>query len=302
MKKYIIAILTASVAFASCEKKVEPVDSYDVTVKYNNILPNSLTADKEVNPKDSIVLDFTIEAPFDMSFIEIQRNGARIDTFRLTNFANKKSFSAIKRYVADSSAGDYTYRVLARNAAATFLGDGGKQFTVTVKPDFHFWSYRILQVPDTTEKNNKAYYSTTDGKVYSYNQGAAVSASIDFGYFYDVTGTNMHSVYALTAPQTQLSFYDISSWTKNATLLKKMPSSINFVSNLRSSGAINTLIGGNMTSGTSTKVTGLNTSGGNNVIGFRTASGKLGAMLVRFTNQNLADKTTFMEVDVKVQK
>jgi hypothetical protein len=46
----------------------------------------------------------------------------------------------------------------------------------------------------------------------------------------------------------------------------------------------------------------VNTTGGNNVIGFRTAAGKFGAILVRYTNQNSADQLTAIEVDVKVQK
>jgi hypothetical protein len=299
MKKYIIGLLAVLILFSACRKRVDPVDTFNVSVEYRAGGKN-LTGDITANPKDSIYLDFTITSPTDMSYVEIQRNGTRLDTFRLN--ADKRSFTLRKGYMLDSSAGDYRYRVLARDKRAVFMGDGGKEFTVTVKPDFDFWSYRILAVPDTAAKTNKTYYSTKDGKTYSYSEGAAVSGSIDFGYYYDVSGTNKHSFYALSAPQTQLSFYDISSWTKNATLLKKMPSSVNFVTNLRSSGAINTLIAGNMTSGTSTKVTGLTTSGGNNVVGFKTVTGKYGAILVRFTNQDSPAKETVIEVDVKVQK
>lgn len=301
MKKYITGIALAAVLFAGCEKKVDPIDSYQVTVEYKSSGAKFVTGDITVNPKDSIYFDFTITSPEDMSFVEIQRNGARLDTFRLNGQTNKKSFSLVKGYQADSSSGDYTYRVLARNDRAVFLGDGGKEIKVTVRPDFYFWSYRILQVPDTTAKTNKCYFSTVDGNMYSYTDGGANSASIDFGYFFDVSGTNRHSIYALSAAQTQLSFYDISSWTKNATVLKKMPSSVNFVTGLKSAGAINTLIRNNMTSGTSSKVTGLTTSGGNNVVGFRTVGGKYGAVLIRFTNQDSPYKETVMEVDVKVQ-
>jgi hypothetical protein len=287
------------VMLTSCEKKVDPVDTFHVEVEYKTGAKN-LTSDISVNPKDSIYLDFTITSPNDMSFVEIQRNGTRIDTFRLSS--NKRSFSLRKGYQADSSAGPYTYRVLARDTRAVFMGDGGKEFTVTVTPDFDFFSYRIIAVPDSTAKTNKCYYSTKDGKTYSFSDGAAASGSIDFGYYYDISGTNKHCFYALSAAQAQLNFYDITSWTKNATELKKMPSSVNFVTNLRSSGAINTLIKGNMTSGTSTKVTALATSAGNNVIGFKTVTGKYGAILVRFTNQDLPNNGTIMEVDVKVQK
>ena len=294
---------------SACEKKVEPVDSFDVTVEFRNSGGKFVTGDVTLNPKDSIYFDFTISSPKDMSYIEIQKNGVRIDTFRL-NSTNNRSFSLVKGYRVDSAAGDYSYRVLARDARAIFMGDGGKMFTVTVTPDFKFWSYRILQVPDTVNKTNKTYYSSSDGKTYSYSEGAANSGSIDFGYYWDTTGRGTaatgddlkHTIYSLSAAQPQLAFYDLSSWTKNVTLLKKMPSSVNFVSNLTSGGAIQTLIGGNMNSGTSSKVTTVSTSSGNNVIGFKTAAGKFGAILIRYVNGDSPNKETQIEVDVKVQK
>lgn len=299
MKKYIVGLFAIVVLLTACQKKVDPVDTYDVKVEYRAGAKN-LTGDITVNPKDSIFLDFTITSPTDMSFVEIQRNGTRLDTFRLS--ADKRSFSLRKGYQVDSSAGDYRYRVLARDSRAVFMGDGGKEFTVTVTPDFDFWSYRILSVPDTTAKTNKCYYSTKDGKTYSYSESAAVSGSIDFGYYYDTATANKHTFYALSSPQPQLSFYDISSWTKNATVFKKMAASVNFVTGLRSAGAINTLIKNNMTSGTAAKVTALSTSAGSNVIGFRTVTGKYGAILVRFISQDSPASGTTIEVDVKVQK
>lgn len=316
MKKYIAGLLAASIVFTACQKKADPIDDYKVTVEYRSTNAKTIVGDVTVNPKDSIYFDFTITSPTDMSYVEIQKNGVRIDTFRLNNFANKKSFSLVKGYRADSASGDYSYRVLARNDRAIFMGDGGKLIKVTIASDYNFWSYRILQVPDTTAKINKAYYSTTEGKVYSYTEGATKSASIDFGFYWDTTGRGTsvttddlkHSIYSLSSPQPQLSFYDITSWTKNVTLLKKMPTSVNFVSGLTSGGAIQTLIGNNMATGTSSKVTGLSASAGNtssasnNVIGFRTAAGKFGAILIRYVNGDSPEPTTQIEVDVKVQK
>jgi hypothetical protein len=311
MKKYILYSVAAVLTFAACEKKVDPVDTFDVAVEYRSSGPKFVTSNVTVNPKDSIYFDFTITSPnADMAYVEIQKNGTRIDTFRLNNASNKRSFSFVKAYMADSITGSYTYRVLARNDKAVFMGDGGKEFTVTVNPDFNFWSYRILQVPDTTNKTNKCYYSVTDGIVYSYTDGAANSAKIDFGYYWDTTGRGTtvatddlkHTIYSLNAAQPQLNFYDISSWTKNTTLLKKMPTSVNFVSGLTSRGAIQTLIGGNMASGTSSKVTTVSTTSGSNVIGFKTAAGKFGAMLIRYVNGDSPNATTQIEVDIKVQK
>ncbi|THU39737.1 hypothetical protein FAM09_14685 [Niastella caeni] len=302
--KYIIAA-GVLVAFGyGCEKKVDPIDTYGVTVEYNSSNPKCITENTEINPKDSIYLDFTVTSEKEMAFVEIQKNGVRIDTFVVSG--GKTSFSAIKGYRADSIAGDYSYRVLARTKQTEFLGDGGKLLTVTVKPDFNFWSYRIMAVPDTTDKVNKCYYSTTTGEAFNFNEAGGKSASIDFGYYFDTTSIsgvkNGHTFYALSAPQTQLNFYDISSWTKNATVFKMMPSSVNFVSGLTSAGAINTLIKNNMNSGTGSKVIKVNTTSGSNVIGFKTVAGKYGAILFRYANQASDAKTTTIEVDVKVQK
>jgi hypothetical protein len=309
MKKIILGSLVSGLFLSACVKKVEPVDTFHVTVEFRSTGTKFVTGDVTLNPKDSIYFDFTISSPTDMSYVEIQKNGTRIDTFRL-NSSNNRSFSLIKGYRVDSAAGDYTYRVLARDDRAVFMGDGGKMFTVTITPDFKFWSYRILQVPDTIAKTNKTYFSSTDGKTYSYSDGAANSATIDFGYYWDTTGrlttpTNddlKHSIYSLSAAQPQLGYYDISTWTKNVTLLKKMPTSVNFVTGLTSGGAIQTLIGGNMTSGTSSKVTTVSTAGGSNVIGFKTAAGKFGAILIRYVDGDAPNKETQIEIDVKVQK
>ncbi len=311
MKNIFTGLLLSGLLLYACVKKVEPIDSYDVQVEFRNSGGKFITSDVTLNPKDSIYFDVTITSPTEMSYIEVQKNGTRIDTFRLNN-TNNKSYTFKKGYRIDSIPGDYSYRVLARNARAIFMGDGGKMFKVTIVPDFNFWSYRILQVPDSVNQTNKCYYSTRDGKVYSYADGPGNSPTIDFGYFWDTTGRGTtvatddlkHTIYALNAAQPQIGFNDVSqtSWTKNATVFKKMPTSVNFVSGLTSGGAIRTLIGGNMTSGTASKVTTIGTTGGNNVIGFRTASGKFGAILIRFVNGDSPNKTTQIEVDVKVQK
>jgi hypothetical protein len=311
MKNIILGLVAVCLLFAACKKKADPIDDYKVTVEYRATSAKTIVGDVTLNPKDSIYFDFTITSPDeDMSYVEIQKNGTRIDTFRLNNAANKRSFSLVKGYRADSAAGEYSYRVVARNSRAIFMGDGGRQIKVTIRPDFYLWSYRIMQVPDTVNKTNKSYYSSTDGTTYSYSDGAANSSKIDFGYYWDTTGRSTsstsddvkHSFYALSSPQPQLGYYDISSWTKNATIFKKMPTSVNFVTNLTSGGAIQTLIGGNMTSGTSSKVTLISTAAGNNVIGFKTAAGKFGAILIRFVNGDSPNATTQIEVDVKVQR
>lgn len=292
-----ISLLTLIIMSTACEKKVAPIDSYGVTVEYKSSGAKYATGDMTINPKDSIFFDFTItSASADIAVVEIQKNSAKIDTFKMAG-SGVRTFSGLKKYMADSAAGDYSYRILARDAKGQFLGDGDKLIKVTIAPDFVFHSYRFLYVPDSTAKTNKCYFSTVDGKTYSYTDGAAKSADIDFGFFYDTTtsGAPKHTIYALTA-STFLP-YDISTWTKNATILKKATTPA--FSTLLSSAGLNAAGVTNLASGSSNKVTAL-ASG--NLVFFRTAKGKYGCLQVNFIEGSNASPTTYINVDVKVQK
>ncbi len=317
MKKYFLIITTLTLFLASCVKKVEDVGAFDVTVEFRPGNSKYVTTDVTVNPKDSIYFDFKISSPNeDISYVEIQKNGVRIDTFRMNGFADKRNFSFVKGYRADSAAGDYSYRVLARDARAVFMGDGGKLLTVTTRADFSFYSARLLRVPDTVEKKNKTYYSIADSTTYSYTEAAPISNRIDFGYYYDTTRVMAgspatlqpkgHTIYALTNTVTPFLPYDISTWTKNATIFKA--SSVSFTS-LTSAGAIRTAAVSALTSGTVTRfsqtdraaaqITNLLTG---QVLVFKTASGKYGALNVFYTNNNGPNKDSYIQIDLKIEK
>jgi len=125
-KHIIFTLATAALFTLGCEKKVAPIDSFGVSVNFNTGNPKNLTGNISINPKDSVILDFTIASSIEeMAVIEIQKNGARIDTFNVSG-SNKMIFSGIKRYMSDSIAGDYTYRIFARNKKGIYIGDGGK--------------------------------------------------------------------------------------------------------------------------------------------------------------------------------
>jgi hypothetical protein len=300
MKRYIkipvIAIIVAGL-YTSCEKKIDPIDeSFTVEVAFNNSGAKYVTSDIEVNPKDSLFFDFTVTSKDDLDVVEIQKNGTRVDTFKVPA-SGKNAFSAVKKYMADSIPGDYSYRILAKNKKGIFIGDGGKLIKVTVKPDFYFWTYRFVYVPDTVAKTNKTYFATATGQVYSYSEGAGNSASIDFGYYFDTTSANKHTIYALTAPQPQLDFYDISSWTKRATIFKKATSPA--FNNLTSGGALQAAGKTNLSSGTSLKVTAL---AAGNLVYFKTVEGKIGCIQISFINGISPSKTTCINIDVKVQR
>lgn len=309
MKNIIKLLFTATGAIlflTSCEKKIDPIDdSFGVTVELKNSGTGFVTGDVEINPKDSIFFDFSlVSSNDDISWIEIKKNDTRIDTFKLSG-TGKRSFSGTKRYMGDSAAGGYSYRFMAYNSRGVFLGDGGKIIKVTVKPDFNYWTYRFLYVPDTNAKMNTCYFSSSTGEVLNYTNGAAKSAQIDFGIYFDTTGTLTpsttddlkFSVYSLNSAQPQLSYYDISGWTKNNTIMKRA-SSPAFTA-ITSAGSLRTAGVTNLSSGTSDKITQL-VSG--NLVYFKTAAGKVGCMQINFANGSSPSKDSYLNVDVKIEK
>lgn len=296
--------LVLAAGFTSCIKKVDPV-SYSLQVSLKSSGTNFVTTDVTVNPKDSVFFDFSVSSVSDMKYISIEKNGTPVSKDTLTGSANRRTFSAVKKFAADSATGVYTYRILARDSAGVFLGD--KNIVVTVSSDFVYYTVRNLFVPDSTAKTSPCYFSTADGKTYSYTTGAANSANIDFGYFYDTTNvtptTNnpRHTIYALNA--STFAPYDLTSWTKNATIFKKITTPT--FANITSKGILRTTGITNLASGATTKITSAGTANGNLtgvVIIFKTAAGKYGAMNINYTNQNSAAAGTYINIDVKIEK
>jgi hypothetical protein len=306
MKKNIAGCVIAVVLFSACIKKVDPVDGNNANVTLVNAGTNYVTADITVNPKDSIFFSFTITSNTDMGFVGIQKNPVNQTAFLVRdtlNSSNKNSYTAVKKFRADSINGSYIYRIAAHTASGVYIGH--KDIIVIVKPDFNYFIARILQVPDTTAKTNTCYMAAATGTTYSYTTGSANSAAIDFGLYYDTTGTASasttddlrFSVYSLSAAQPQLSYYDISTWTKNVTIMKKASSPA--FNALTSGGALRSAGITNLSSGTLNKITQL-VSG--NLVYFKTAAGKVGCMQVLFVEGSSPAKDSYMNVEVKIEK
>ncbi|BAV04931.1 hypothetical protein SAMN05421788_113114 [Filimonas lacunae] len=311
--KYSILLFTALTAITlgmvGCSKKVDTVDTYYITVNFNNSGAKYLTGNIEVNPKDSIYFDFTVHSDKeDMDIIEIQKNGVKFDTMQVRG-ADKRNFAGVKKYMADSAAGDNSYRIAARNAAGKFLGYGGKIIKVTTKPDFNYYTYRFLYVPDSVNKTNKCYFASSTGMAYNYTEATTNSALIDFGYYYDTSNSTSSNPpkFTIYAPSVSLfDPYDLSSWTRNATTFKL--STTNFTSTLTSLSAIKAAYnaGTNPASPnrfrTSDRPSGSRTNLTGAVIMFKTAAGKYGAINVNFTADSLSRKESYINIDVKVEK
>lgn len=306
MKKLIAGSVIAMFLLNACEKKTVPVDINNATIVFNNSGGKYVTENVTVNPKDSLFFSFTVTSAKDMKYVSIQKNPVNQTAFLVRdtlNAANKNSYTVTKKFAADSTNGDFLYRIVAHDSAGVYIGS--KDITVTVKADFNYFTFRVLQVPDTTAKTNTCYMAAITGTVYNYTTAAANSAQIDFGLYYDTTGTSTtsttddvkFSVYALSAPQAQLSYYDISTWTKNATIMKKAAAPA--FNTLQSAAALKAAGVTNLASGTSGKITAL-VSG--NLVFFKTVTGKVGCMQVNYTEGSSPAKESFISVDVKIEK
>jgi hypothetical protein len=303
MKNILFGLALLAFIITGCEKKVDPVDGSNVTVTLQDAGKNFVTGDVTLNPKDSIFFSFTITSSRDMKYVSVQKNPVNQTAFLKRDTltaANKNEYSTVMKFMADSANGSYLYRIVAHDATGNYIGH--KDITVNITPDFNYYTYRFLYVPDTVAKVNKCYFSTNGGNTYSYSDGAANSANIDFGYFYDTTkvsGSPLgHTVYALGA--STFAPYDISTWTKNATVFKKI--STPAFNTFTSSGGLRTAGISNLASGAVAKVTGLSASSPNNMVVFKTAAGKYGVLLINFVNGSDGTSSTYVNVDVKVQK
>ncbi|SHL40490.1 hypothetical protein SAMN05444266_103227 [Chitinophaga jiangningensis] len=304
MKKYLIGAACILGIFSACEKEVAPVDGNYATVTLNGG-EKAVTGDLAVNPGDSITFDFTINTQRVMKYVGIQKNPVNQTGFvvRDTLKAQQTSYSALKKIMVDTINGTYLYRIVAHDSVGTYIGS--KDITITVNPDFYYYTVRMLRVPDTTAKTNTCYMAATTGEVFSYTTGAANSAKIDFGLMYDTTGTASASttddlkfcLYALSAPQGQIPFYDLTSWTKNNTIMKKATSPA--FNKLLSGGDLRAAAKTNLASGTSNKITQL-ASG--NLVFFKTASGKTGCLSVNYANGSSPAISSYINVDVKIER
>lgn len=289
-------ILAIAIAFAYCTKG-EPYQ-YKETASFTYSSAGSLyiTSDVTVKPKDSLYFQFTATASSPMSKILLRKNATITDTITLQAAS---STSYLKKAQADSVAGIYTYSATAYDAAGVVMGVSN--LVVTVSPDFAYYTNRTLFVPDSTAKTNLTYFGASTGLTYSYSAIGGKSAEVDFGYFYDssltTATTTKHSLYALNA--NPVSIYDVNSWTKNATVFKKLPTTVNFTTQLTSGAAIKTICASNLASGATSKISGLAT-GTANLIGFKTAAGKYGVVLVNLISANSPNASTYINIEVKI--
>lgn len=327
MKRNLIILCTIILIAAlatSCVKVIPKFNSNTITVAFNAPGPLYLTADKTVNGKDSIQFSYSVTCPTPMTNVTLVKNGTAIYSDSVKT-ADRLTFSGIKKIVADTAGGQYIYQVVARDNNGIYLG-ASNPIIVTVSPDFYNYVSRRLYAPDSTAKTNPCFINLATGTTYSYSDVNAAnnSAQIDLGYFFntDTVNTNTlaapvktavgHTFYALSStPVTgQRAFYDLSSWTKNATQINvaTTPTFASLLSGggLKSAGLTNlkTSYGSlpTYTPGLGVQSPAFKPIVAGSVIFFKTAAGKYGAINILYVNQNNATHTTYVNFDYKIQR
>ena len=314
-------ILLAALA-AGCVKVIPKFNSNTITVTFNAPGPVYLTANKTVNVKDSLDFSYSVTSPTPMTNVTLVKNGTPIYSDSVKT-SGQLTFSGVKKFLADSAAGQYVYQVVARDNDGIYLG-ASAPIVVTVTPDFFNYVSRRLYVPDSTSKTNPCFINLATGTTYSYSDVTAAgnSAQIDLGYFFSTDTVNTgtvaapvkvavgHTFYAPSStPVTgQCNFYDLSTWTKNATILS-VATSPTFASLLSGGGLKAAGLTNLKTNYGSVPVytPGLQPQSGfkpiiaGSVIFFKTAAGKYGAINILYVNQNNATHTTYVNFDYKIQ-
>jgi len=317
-------LLTAAgmVLLSSCAKKSENIFNMfdDVTVTFNNRSPLAVTDYKLVNDGDSVYVDYTINsAAEDMYSVTVERSagaqsGIERTTVQIADNAKRRSYSDVLKLKMNRD-GKTSYRIYAANQKGTYIGDGYKKVVIEVNPSHMVYSSRNIYLPDSTAKVQPSFFSLSDATTYSYTNGQANAAKIDFGIWrrpnpntnaQDVT-TNpfVYNLYAISAPTNPFPVYDISGWTPKRTTRFSAPQTSQtntFLYTAVSGSTIEALARArnpNLAVITATSfATGLSPGAS---FYFLTPEGKYGIVLVNNISFDL-DRRPFVNVSIKIQR
>jgi hypothetical protein len=301
----------------SCAKESDNIFNMfeDVTVTYNASSPLAVTDYKLVNDNDSVYVDYTINSSTeDMYSITVERSagaqsGIERTITRITDNTRRRRYSDVLKLQMQRD-GKTSYRVYASNQKGTYIGDGYKKVTIEVNPSYMIYANRNIYLPDSTTKVLSSFFSLSDASAYSYTNGQANAAKIDFGIWRrsDNAVTNMqyiYNLYSISVPTNPFPLYDISAWTpKRATRFSApITSQTNiFLYNAVSGSTIGTLaVARNPNLAATAGTTALNGLVAGSAVFFLTPEGKYGMMLINAITSDY-EKRPYMNVSVKIQR
>ena len=313
--KMLFLFALSVLVFASCKKESENIFTMfdDVTITYNNSDARCVTDYKLVNDKDEVWIDFTLNsAKEDMYSYWIETSAGTATPSRLqvkiTDPTKRRTFSDVIKMTMNRD-GLSSYRIYAMNEKGIYIGDGYKKVTVEVNPSYKIFANRDIYLPDTVAKVMPAFFSINEGTSYSYTNGAANSAKIDFGIYRtiykDAQNVTQYAVnlYNTSSP-TSFPTYDVSTWQKRLTKFSApvLSQGTPFLTGAISGSTIETLakartINLNATTAT-TAAAGL---AAGSAVFFLTPEGKYGMILINQVTSDL-NKKPYINVSVKMQK
>lgn len=307
----IVLSILATAGLLSCKKTAPNIfNMFDVTLELHQNSPFSLSENQTLNEGDSIYFDFTINSPTkEMYQVAIFQIGAALPNLRITlEEANKHSYTGIIKGIVGSNSfgnlkdGANTFRIWAYDRQGIYLGDGYKTITVNVNNKIRHIVNKKVYFPDIDSANGSAssYLSLSTGETFNFQTGAANSDKIDLG-IYRVGGTGSSNTalrfYSLSASPLPFTAFNISSWTKRATLFANPQNgqNSNFLRSYTTGATLNNYVKGRKPNLTATS----SNIGVNQVVPFVTPEGKYGLILV---NQISPSGTNpFIDVSIKYE-
>ncbi|MFD2163821.1 hypothetical protein ACFSJU_15545 [Paradesertivirga mongoliensis] len=312
-------------------KKGSPQSTYEVwatnasgakiaaaTVLYhgNPLVDPKLVSDyTNVNDGETVYIDYSITSSNeDMHSVVVEKvagsssgNPERTATV-VSDESERRSYSRTLKLTMQRD-GKSTYRVYALNEKGHYIGDGYKEVTIEVNPSYKVIASRRVYAPDTLTKVNPSFYSISKGTSFSYTEGQANSADIDFGIWRTPdprpahAGRYIYNYYSLSATTNPFPTYDISAWTKRATVFSAPVTggTNTFLYTLVSGSVIEEQAKARTLNVTSTNFTTWQAGlAAGNVVYFKTPEGKYGAFLVNGVASDYENKA-YVSIDVKIQ-
>lgn len=301
----------------SCKKESQNIFNKftDVSVEFHGDNPLSVVDYKQVNDGDSVYIDYTItSAKEDMYSIGIEKiagasnSSPERSVIQITDESKRRSYSGVVK-LKMARDGKNTYRVYAFNRQNVYIGDGYKKVTIDVNTSYIFKHNRRIYYPDA-EKTRASFYSILRDEAFSYSNGKANSADIDFGIWVALDqnparlNQPIFNLYSLSHPTNPFPAYDIGDWQKRTTKFSAIRFSQATIFNytlVSSSAIVSNAIAANPNQ---TSLVGTQSTNGlvaNSMVYFLTPEGKYGCIFVNASSADYEGKS-FLSISVKMQK
>lgn len=301
---------------ASCKKESQNVFNMftDVSVEFHGDNPLSVVDYKQVNDGDSVYVDYTVtSAKEDMFSIGIEKlagasnSAPERSVIPISDDSKRRSYRGVIK-LKMARDGKTTYRVYAFNRQNVYIGDGYKKVTIEVNTSYIFKYNRKVYYPDA-EKTRPSFYSILRDETFSYSNGKANSADIDFGIWVTLDqaparlNQPIYNLYSLSNPTNPFPAYDISDWQKRGTKFSPILFNQATVFNYTLVSATSIVTEAKKQNINQTSLVGTTSLNGlvaSSMVYFLTPEGKYGCIFVNASTSDY-DGKSYLSISVKMQ-